>query len=83
MRRSIPLLAAMVLLAACPLYADYGVEFRGSWPESWPEELEGLRTQSRTLEGPLMPLLHYAIPFTNREEFEAAWPHLLKVKSPD
>lgn len=24
---------------------------------------------------------HYEIPFTEREEFEAAWPHLLKVKS--
>ena len=24
---------------------------------------------------------HYEIPFANREEFEAAWPHLLKVKS--
>ena len=26
-------------------------------------------------------MLHYAISFTNREAFEAAWPHLLKVKS--
>jgi hypothetical protein len=26
-------------------------------------------------------LLHYAIPFTEREEFEEAWPHLLKVKT--
>src|SRR5207244_3909467 len=24
---------------------------------------------------------HYQIPFTKREEFESAWPHLLKVKS--
>ena len=38
--------------------------------------------QARTLEGPLRPLLNYAIPFTKREEFESAWPHLLKVKSP-
>jgi hypothetical protein len=43
--------------------------------------LEPLRKQSRTLEGPLLPLLHYAIPFADRETFEAAWPHLLKVKS--
>jgi hypothetical protein len=63
-------------------WADYSVEDRGSWPESWPKELEPLRGQARTLEGPLLPLLHYAIPFTKREEFEAAWPHLLKVKSP-
>jgi hypothetical protein len=57
------------------------VEDRGSWPESWPQELEPLREQARTLEGPLVLLRHYAIPFTNRETFEAAWPHLLKVKS--
>jgi hypothetical protein len=44
--------------------------------------LEPLRGQARTLEGPLQPLLHYAIPFIKREEFESAWPHLLRVKSP-
>ncbi|MHB9081868.1 MAG: hypothetical protein ACYC3X_30755 [Pirellulaceae bacterium] len=26
-------------------------------------------------------LLHYAIPFTKREDFESAWPHILKAKS--
>lgn len=81
MNRAITILAAIVLFSARPLYADYSVKDRGTWPASWPEELEGLRKQSRTLEGPLTPLLHYAIPFTNREAFEAAWPHLLKVKS--
>jgi hypothetical protein len=69
-------------VAASAASADYSVEDRGSWPESWPKELEPLRGQARTLEGPLLPLLHYAIPFTKREEFEAAWPHLLKVKTP-
>lgn len=29
-----------------------------------------------------MPLLHYGITFKTREEFEAAWPHLLSVASP-
>jgi hypothetical protein len=80
MKRAAAILGAMVL-AACPLYADYTVQKRGSWPDSWPRELDGLREQSRTLEGPLMPLLHYAIPFQKREAFESAWPHLLKVKS--
>jgi hypothetical protein len=82
MKRSIALLAVCVLCVACPLHADYSVQDRGAWPETWPEELEPLREPSRTLEGPLLPLLHYAIPFTSREEFEAAWPHLLKVKTP-
>ncbi len=81
MKPAIAILAAIVLFSAGPLYADYGVENRGSWPDDWPKELEPLRAQSRTLEGPLVPLLHYAIPFTKREAFEAAWPHLLKVKS--
>jgi hypothetical protein len=71
---------AIVLFAAAGLHADYSVQDRGSWPESWPKELDPLRKESRTLEGPLQPLLHYAIPFEKREAFEAAWPHLLKVK---
>jgi hypothetical protein len=62
-------------------YADYLVTGKGTWPREWPKELEPLRKQSQTLEGPKQPLLHYAIPFTNRAEFESAWPHILKVKS--
>jgi hypothetical protein len=81
MSRTIAVLVAVVLLFPCPLFALYTVENRGTWPESWPKELEALREQSRTLEGPRVPYLHYAIPFTKREAFEAAWPHLLQVKS--
>ena len=81
MKRIMAIPSAIVILCACPLYAEYTVEKGGSWPGSWPKELEVLRNQSRTFEGPLMPLLHYAISFTKRETFEAAWPHLLKVKS--
>jgi hypothetical protein len=80
MKRVVAILAIFVL-APCPLYADYTVEDHGSWPANWPEELEPLRKSARTLEGPSRPLLQYAIPFTKREEFESAWPHLLKVKS--
>jgi hypothetical protein len=82
MKTAVATFAAIVLFAACQLRADYGVEDKGSWPDSWPKELDALRKESRTLEGPLLPLLHYAIPFAKREAFEAAWPHLLKVKSP-
>lgn len=76
------LMLGVILLSASQLYAEYGVEDRGSWPDTWPRELEALRKQSRTLEGPLRPFLHYAIPFAKRETFEAAWPHLLQVKTP-
>lgn len=76
-----PLMTILLLSFVLPLYADYGVTDHGTWPESWPKELESLRKQSRTLEGPRQPLLHHAIPFTKRDEFESSWPHLLKVKS--
>ena len=81
MKRTIALLAAMILGAACCAYAEYGIEDRGTWPETWPKELDSLRKQSRTLDGPLPGVLHYQIPFAKREEFESAWQHLLKVKS--
>jgi hypothetical protein len=41
--------------------------------------LEPLRKQARTLVGPRVEYRHFAIPFTKREEFETAWPHLLTV----
>jgi hypothetical protein len=81
MKRTIAILAAIAVCAVGPADADYGVTSQGTWPGSWPKELEPLRKQARTLEGPLLPYQHYAIPFTKREEFESAWPHLLKVKS--
>ena len=82
MRRAIVLLVGLVVLGLGSwVYALYDVIDRGDWPKSWPAELEGLRKQARTLEGPMIPARHYAIPFKNREEFEAAWPQILKVKS--
>ena len=75
-------LAALILFALCSLtYALYDVSPTGIWPGSWPKELEPLRKQATTLEGPQTAHRMYQIPFTKREEFEAAWPHLLKVKS--
>lgn len=82
MKRTTAFLAALIVLAAgSAAYALYEVADEGLWPKSWPQELEPFRAHSRTLEGPLVSLLHYEIPFTDREQFEAAWPHLLKVKS--
>ena len=81
MKRTTAFLAAIAFCAVCSVYADYRVTGKGTWPKSWPKELAPLRKQARTLEGPLAPHLHYPIPFTKREEFESAWPHILKVKS--
>ena len=81
MKRTIAVVAAIAFCAVGPADADYSVTGKGTWPKSWPKELEPLRKQANTFEGPLAPHQHYAIPFTKREEFESAWPHLLKVKS--
>jgi hypothetical protein len=81
MKRTIVFLAAIAFCAVHCVYAEYGVRDEGTWPKSWPTELEPLRKQARTFEGPRLPHQHYAIPFSKRQEFESAWPHLLKVKS--
>ena len=81
MRSTVAVLAAIAFGVVGPAYALYSVSDRGEWPKSWPAELEPLRKQARTLVGPLAPQQHYAIPFTKRDEFESAWPHILKVKS--
>lgn len=81
MTRHIALVAVLTLCIASSAYALYSVANEGLWPKTWPQELEPLRKQSRTLVGPLLEARHYAIPFTEREEFEAAWPHLLQAKT--
>ncbi len=84
MKRTTVLLAAFaasVFCAACVVYAEYGVVDKGAWPESWPKELEPLRKQATTFEGPMAPALHYVIPFTDRKQFELVWPYILKVKT--
>src|SRR5687768_13228127 len=86
MNRTFVCLAAIVVLCCCfafykAAYADYSVTDSGTWPATWPKELEPLRKQARTLEGPTVMYQHFAVRFTTREQFEAAWPHLLKVRS--
>lgn len=82
MKKITNFLAAIALVAASSaVYALYSVADSGTWPESWPKQLEPLRKQSRTLVGPMVAQQHFEIPFTRRDEFEAAWPYLLKVKS--
>jgi hypothetical protein len=66
MKRTTVLLAAIVFCVVGPVYALYTVSDRGEWPKSWPKELEPLRKQSRTLEGPEAPDRHYAIRFTKK-----------------
>lgn len=72
MKRSAAIFVALVFSVVCCAYADYSVWDTGTWPESWPKELEPLRKQAHTFEGPMDPLPHYAIPFTKRDQFESA-----------
>ena len=76
------LLVFLVVCTACSaVYGLYSVAETGMWPKTWPAELEGLRIQALTLEGPTFSNLHYAIHFSDREQFESAWPHVLEVKT--
>lgn len=69
------------LFAAASLHAMYHVSDTGLWPTNWPKELDVLRKQSRTLRHDQYEA--YEIPFTNRQQLEAAWPQILAVKSPE
>jgi len=63
----------------------YAISFGGpggTWPKTWPKELEPLRKTAWTWEHGFGGT-SYDIPFANREEFEAAWPHILTLKSKD
>ena len=52
----------------------------GTWPQAWPQELEPFRKHAWTWVGGLVMQTIYDIPFANRSEFEAAWPHIQKLK---
>ncbi len=81
MKRVTLFLAVATMCVVSPAYALWSIGPGGTWPKTWPQELEPLRKQSWTLVGGVVNLTMYEIPFTKREEFEAAWPHILKVKS--
>jgi len=75
---------AIVVCAVCAVAtAEWAVFDKGSWPDTWPQALEPLRKQSRTIRGGggVYDLSIHHIPFNNRDAFEAAWPELLKVKT--
>lgn len=71
---------AVLVATAFSAHALYEIANKGMWPKTWPEELDPLRKPARTMEHTSVAI--YEIPFTNRAEFEAAWPHILKVRSP-
>jgi len=52
----------------------------GDWPKSWPKELEPYRKTAWTWEHGFGGI-SYHIHFEKAEEFEAAWPHIVSLKS--
>ncbi len=52
-----------------------------AWPKGWPKELAPLEKQTRLRLSGIAEFPSYEIAFARRDEFEAAWAHLLKVKT--
>jgi len=54
----------------------------GTWPDTWPKELEPYRHNAKTVEvAHGVQETDYEIPFHTAERFEEAWPHILALKS--
>jgi len=62
--------------------AVVGSRSEGTWPTSWPAQLEPYRRQATTLEIAAGNQENvYDIHFDKREKFEKIWPTILKLKS--
>ena len=75
-------LTVIVILCAATSLAVMTVGEYGTWPDTWPEELEACRKQAKTYE--FMSGTNknvYEIPFGDREDFEKAWPYIVSLKS--
>lgn len=76
------LIAVAVGIGCVVCSAVVMVNPKGTWPDSWPKELDALRDRATTVQ-----VAHgiqetaYEIPFTSREEFERVWPHILTLRS--
>ena len=81
-KSTIVVLVVMSVLASSLCFGMMTWSDRGSWPDSWPKELERYRKQSKSY-GVAHGIQEnvYEIHFKKREEFERAWPHILKLKT--
>jgi hypothetical protein len=71
-----------LFVSATLVLASTAIAPHGRWPETWPKELEVFRARATTLSvGMANQETAYEIPFESREEFEAAWPHILSLRS--
>jgi hypothetical protein len=75
------LTCTLVCVSACLAMIEHSN--KGTWPDSWPKELERYRDQSKSLGvGHGIQEDIHEIQFLKREEFEKAWPYILTLKSP-
>jgi len=79
-KSAILVLVVMTVLLSCVCLAMVSIANTGTWPDSWPKELEPYRKQAKSVSGNQETA--YEISFYNREDFEKAWPHILTLKSP-
>lgn len=71
------------LLTAVATRALVMTDSQGRWPSDWPKSLESLRDHARTIEvanGTQENI--YEITFTDRAQFEKAWPTIISLKTP-
>ena len=80
-KSTIILFAVMTILAPSFCFGLVITDTRGTWPDSWPKELEPYRGQAKTIAiASGIQENVYEIRFENREEFEKLWPIILKLK---
>jgi hypothetical protein len=80
--RKVRTLMVAVAVPSALALASTTIVGTGRWPHSWPRQLDGLRSRATTLDvGWGNQETVYEIPFATRQEFEAAWPHLLSLRS--
>jgi len=82
MKTTIALFGVVVIWATSCCFAMVLVHGKGTWPDSWPKELERFRNRAKSL-GVATGIQEdiHEIGFRSRKEFERAWPHILKVKT--
>ena len=78
----IVLSAVLIVLNAFVCFPIISTSDEGTWPDTWPQELEKYRKQSKTynLSSGTEEEWHEIL-FEKREEFEKAWPHILTLKT--
>lgn len=81
-KTAIALFSTMIVLLSFFSFARMLTTNVGTWPDSWPKELDQFRGQAKS-----MQVSHsiqenvYEIRFESRQEFDRAWTHILKLKT--